>query len=61
MIDFTEIQSGEVWELFARDFLAELGLAVESPSDRGADQGKDLLVQEDRTGSLVVTPRSGGW
>lgn len=55
MIDFTEIQSGEVWELFARDFLAELGLAVESPPDRGADQGKDLLVQEDRTGSLGNT------
>jgi Restriction endonuclease len=53
LIDFTEIDSdGEVWELFARDFLQEIGFFVESTPDRGADGGKDLLVTEQLQGAL---------
>lgn len=57
MIDYTEIpDTGELWEAFARDFLVELGFAVESPPDRGADQGKDLLLLEQVTGKLNNYP-----
>lgn len=52
MIDFTEITDGETWELFARDFLAELGFFIETSPDRGSDAGKDLLVSEELTGNL---------
>jgi hypothetical protein len=31
MIDFTEIADGEAWELFARDFLSELGFPETAP------------------------------
>jgi hypothetical protein len=53
VIDFSEIGSGETWEFFTRDFLSELGLSIESSPDRGADLGKDLLVQEEVRGPLV--------
>lgn len=54
MIDYTEIgDDGERWEAFARDFLYELGFAVESPPDRGADQGKDVLVVEKLAGHIA--------
>ncbi len=52
MIDFKEIKDGEVWELFARDFLVKLGFEVESSVDRGADGKKDLIVTERLKGSL---------
>jgi hypothetical protein len=52
MIDFTEIVSGETWELFARDFLSELGFYIESSPDRGADAGKDILASEELAGNL---------
>lgn len=52
MIDFTEIQNGEVWELFARDFLEAYGFYIESPPSRGADDGKDMLVTERLGGRL---------
>lgn len=53
MIDYKEIDSdGEVWELFARDFLEEIGFFVESSPGRGADGGKDLLVTEQLSGNL---------
>lgn len=52
MIDFTEISDGETWELFARDFLSEIGFFIESSPDRGADAGKDLLASEDLGGRL---------
>ena len=52
MIDFKEIPAdGEVWEMFARDFLAETGFQIETPPDRGADGGKDLLVTERLVGN----------
>ncbi len=47
LIDFMEISdNGEQWELFARDFLREMGFFIESVPDRGADGGKDLIVSE---------------
>ena len=53
MIDFKEIPyDADDWELFARDFLAELGFTIESPPDRGPDQGKDMLALETVTGKL---------
>src|SRR5689334_6215141 len=53
MIDFKEIpQDGEYWELFARDFLTELGFTIETSPDRGADGGKDFLVLEALKGNL---------
>lgn len=53
LIDFKEIDSdGEVWELFTRDFLQEIGFFIECMPDRGADGGKDLLVTEQLQGAL---------
>lgn len=53
MIDFAELlDTGEQWELFARDFLSEIGFVVESTPDRGPDGGKDIIVIEDLTGKL---------
>lgn len=53
MIDFKEIPyDTDDWELFARDFLSEIGFTIESPPDRGPDQGKDMLVLETVTGKL---------
>ncbi|GKS62696.1 hypothetical protein YTPLAS21_21540 [Candidatus Nitrosocosmicus sp.] len=54
MIDFTEIDSnGELWELFARDFLMELGFNIETQPDRGPDGGRDLLVTEHLKGNFT--------
>jgi hypothetical protein len=52
MINFTEIQDSEAWELFARDFLSEIGFYIESSPDRGADAGKDMLASEELSGKL---------
>src|SRR5262245_34570582 len=52
MINFKEISDGETWELFARDFLTQLGFFTESSPDRGSDAGKDMLVTEELTGKL---------
>lgn len=53
MIDFKEIdQTGEEWELFARDFLETLGYYIESSVDRGPDGKKDLIVSEHLRGNL---------
>ena len=53
MIDFSEIpDNGEDWELFARDFLEEMGFFIEQPPDRGPDGGKDLLITEKLSGNL---------
>jgi len=52
MINLNEIVNGEDWELFARDFLVEMGFYVESSPDRGADGGKDLLITEELKGQL---------
>lgn len=52
MINFKEISEGETWELFARDFLSELGFYIVSSPDRGPDGGKDMLCSEDLKGAL---------
>ena len=53
MIDFKEIPyADDTWELFARDFLAEIGFFIESTPDRGPDGGKDILVTEELEGYL---------
>ena len=53
MIDFKEIPyDSDDWELFARDVLSEMGFTIESPPDRGPDQGKDMLALETITGKL---------
>ncbi len=53
MIDFTEItHTDDTWELFARDFLIELGFYIESTPDRGPDGGKDILISENLEGTL---------
>lgn len=52
MIDFTEIEDSETWELFSRDFLQEIGFYIESSPDRGPDGGKDILVTEELSGNL---------
>ncbi|MDY0096413.1 MAG: restriction endonuclease [Candidatus Vecturithrix sp.] len=40
----------DTFELFARDFLAFMGYKIITDPDRGADGGKDLIVEESRTG-----------
>jgi hypothetical protein len=40
----------DTFELFARDFLEMFGYVPHSGPDRGADLGRDLVVQEKRTG-----------
>lgn len=53
MIDFKEIpEDGEVWELFARDFLEANGFFIESSVDRGPDGKKDLIISENLKGNL---------
>ena len=52
MIDWTEIPNGDSWELFARDFLAELGFVIDIGPGRGADAGRDLVVSEQLRGRL---------
>lgn len=57
LINFKEIpraNTGEgnqdTFELFARDLLTEIGYQVIEEPARGADSGKDLIIQEKRTG-----------
>lgn len=57
LIDFTEIpiaNSGkgdqDTFELFARDFLKQMGFTIVEDPSRGADGGKDIIVTETRTG-----------
>jgi hypothetical protein len=52
MIDWREIADADTWELFARDFLAELGFVIEVGPGRGPDAGRDLLVSEQLKGTL---------
>lgn len=60
VIDFREIPEAHIasgeqdsFELFARDFFVEiLNFRVLSGPSRGADGGKDLLLEEHQTGSL---------
>jgi hypothetical protein len=55
-IDFTEISVGtggaarDQFELFAREFLESIGFSIVVGPDRGADAGRDLVLEEVRTG-----------
>src|SRR5258707_8268035 len=53
LIDFAEIRTGEVWELFAAQYLKEIGFTIESEPGRGSDGGKDLIVTEHLEGYLT--------
>ena len=57
VIDFKEIKEAHIatgeqdsFELFARDFLEYLGYKIILNPDRGADGGKDIVVEEKRVG-----------
>ncbi|MWB95185.1 hypothetical protein GON26_12510 [Flavobacterium sp. GA093] len=57
IINFSEIPKAntgdgdqDTFELFAREFLQELGYEIIANPSRGADNGKDLIVREIRTG-----------
>lgn len=56
VLDFKEIPVAsegadrDSFELFARDFLSYYGYSVISGPDRGSDGGRDILVEETRTG-----------
>ncbi len=43
-IDFTEIQSGEEFELFCEDLLQEMGFSIKAKVARGPDLGKDIIA-----------------
>ncbi|MEU4162561.1 hypothetical protein [Actinoplanes sp. NPDC026670] len=55
-LDFSEIPAANAgprrddWELFAREFLKWKGFQIISGPDRGADGGRDLIVEEVRLG-----------
>jgi hypothetical protein len=55
-LDFEEIKTPaagpgrDQFELFAREFLSYLGYRIVSGPDRGPDGGRDLIVEEVRTG-----------
>ena len=40
----------DTFEMFARDFFEYLGYTVLQGPDRGADGGRDILLEEKRTG-----------
>jgi Restriction endonuclease len=56
VLDFTEIPNGEGFELLVRDMLVAMNYRV-TWSGRGADQGKDLLVDEPGDGNFGAKPR----
>ena len=43
-IDFTQIQSGEDFELLCEDLLQAMGFTVEAKVARGPDLGKDIVA-----------------
>lgn len=62
VLDFKEIPQAnqgdgyqDTFELFARDFLEELGYQIIQHPDRGADGKKDLIIEEQRFGISGTT------
>ena len=51
-IDFTERNTDEDWEFFARDYLGKMGFIIELDPGRGHDHGKDLIVSEQMNGRI---------
>jgi len=52
-IDFTQIESGEDFELLCEDLLRAMGFAIEAKVARGPDLGKDIITTQ------TVTDRAG--
>lgn len=57
VLDFKEIPKAhvangqqDIFELFAREFLAFMGYEIERNPDRGADGGRDIIAREMRSG-----------
>ncbi len=64
LIDFKEIPKAndgsgvqDTFELFARDFLADIGYVIVQEPDRGADGKKDIIVKELRKGIAGITEK----
>ena len=62
ILDFKEIPEAHIpngmqdtFEMFARDFFKEIGFIIDEGPDRGADNGRDLIVKERRIGLLGET------
>lgn len=62
LIDFKEIPRAnsangqqDTFELFAREFFEAVGMRIVDGPDRGADGGRDLIVEEIRSGVLGDT------
>lgn len=62
ILDFKEIPEAhlatgnqDTFEMFARDFFEELGFKIIVGPDRGADGGRDLIIEEEREGVLGKT------
>jgi formylglycine-generating enzyme required for sulfatase activity len=45
-IDFTQIESGEEFELLCEDLLQAMGFSIVQPPARGPEGGKDLIISE---------------
>jgi len=45
-VDFTQIQSGEDFELLCEDLLRAMGFTIVQSPARGSDAGVDLIVSE---------------
>ncbi|NIO70829.1 MAG: hypothetical protein GTN71_17795 [Anaerolineae bacterium] len=52
-IDFTQIESGEEFELLCEDLLQAMGFSIEAKPARGPDLGKDIIAIQ------TVTDRAG--
>lgn len=62
ILDFTEISQANIsngkqdtFEMFARDFFLELGFNIIEGPDRGADNGRDLIIEEKQKGIIGET------
>jgi hypothetical protein len=62
LLDFREISRADIangeqdtFEMFARDFLELFGFRAVSGPDRGQDLGRDVIVEERRTGVMGET------
>ena len=62
LLNFREIPQANVggglqdeFELFTRDFFETLGFQIEEGPDRGADGGRDIIINEKRSGALGDT------
>jgi hypothetical protein len=47
-IDFTQIESGEDFELPCEDLLRAMGFTIVHPPARGPEGGRDLITSEKR-------------